>query len=47
MRKITKCLGCGKVTMCTLFKGSQGDYCFWKCKDCSKKYLGYGVKRWQ
>ena len=47
MRKITKCLDCGKVTMCILFKGSQGDYCFWKCRDCAKKHLGYGVKRWQ
>jgi len=46
MRKITKCLGCGKVTTCILFRGTQG-YCFWKCRECAKKHLSNGVKRWQ
>lgn len=46
MRQITKCLGCGKKTMCILFKGTQGS-CFWKCRECAKKHLGAYVKRWQ
>ena len=46
MTKITKCLGCGRTIKCTLYKGTQGS-CFWKCRECAKKFLGAYVKRWQ